>query len=84
MASDGLVFPFFSKIIKKFQTPTIDCNCSPWHICWQFFELSSLVDMMSIGTLMSFRATCKGRSPLNTGLTQVDKNRQVWYKSSLP
>ncbi|XP_063843205.1 cationic amino acid transporter 3-like isoform X2 [Scylla paramamosain] len=56
MASDGLVFRFFSQISKKFQTPTIATALSGIFAggMAMFFELSSLVDMMSIGTLMAY------------------------------
>ncbi|XP_045108340.1 cationic amino acid transporter 3-like isoform X2 [Portunus trituberculatus] len=56
MASDGLVFRFLAQISKKFQTPTIATALSGIFAggMAMFFELSSLVDMMSIGTLMAY------------------------------
>lgn len=56
MASDGLVFRTLAQISKRFQTPTIATALSGIFAggMAMFFELSSLVDMMSIGTLMAY------------------------------
>ncbi|RNA44732.1 high affinity cationic amino acid transporter 1 [Brachionus plicatilis] len=56
MASDGLLFSVFAKILPKFHTPYIASIFSG--LCAGFFaaifDLNELVEMMSIGTLIAY------------------------------
>ncbi|CAG0914823.1 unnamed protein product [Notodromas monacha] len=56
MANDGLIFRCFSKVNARFKTPVIATLVSGTcgGILAAIFELSSLVDMMSIGTLLAY------------------------------
>ncbi|VVC32914.1 Cationic amino acid transporter, C-terminal,Amino acid/polyamine transporter I [Cinara cedri] len=60
MASDGLLFKFLSKINDKTKTPfiaTVICGISAG-ILSTIFNLDQLVDMASIGTLISYMIVC--------------------------
>ncbi|XP_068234714.1 high affinity cationic amino acid transporter 1-like [Palaemon carinicauda] len=56
MATDGVIFRFLSKINKRFQTPLIATILTGVlaGLLAMFFDLQTLVDMMSIGTLMAY------------------------------
>ncbi|KAK7073297.1 High affinity cationic amino acid transporter 1 [Halocaridina rubra] len=56
MANDGIIFRFLSKVNKRFKTPLLATMSSGLlaGIMAMFFDLESLVDMMSIGTLMAY------------------------------
>ena len=55
-AKDGLVFRFLAYIHPRFQTPVIATAISGAMaaILGAIFDLESLVDMMSIGTLLAY------------------------------
>ncbi|XP_020299922.1 cationic amino acid transporter 2 isoform X1 [Pseudomyrmex gracilis] len=56
MASDGLIFKWMGKISSRFQTPLIGTLSSGLltGILAAIFELTQLVNMMSIGTLLAY------------------------------
>ena len=56
MASDGLIFKFFSNIIDRFKTPAIATAISGFFAALMatFFNVEELADMMSIGTLLAY------------------------------
>ena len=56
MAQDGLIFRMLGKVHNRFQTPVIATSLGGFitALLAMIFDLSSLVDMMSIGTLMAY------------------------------
>ena len=56
MAQDGVIFRSLGKVHNKFQTPIIATSLGGLvtAVLAMIFDLSSLVDMMSIGTLMAY------------------------------
>nr|AKN21446.1 slc7a-2 [Schmidtea mediterranea] len=56
MSSDGLLFAFLSKINKRFKTPLVATAAAGLLAATMsaLFDLKSLVDMMSIGTLLAY------------------------------
>jgi len=62
MAKDGLIFPIFGKVNPKTGTPTEGTIITGLAstIIALFFDLDSLVNMISIGTLLAFTVVCGG------------------------
>ena len=56
MASDGLVFKFFSRVMPKFKTPFLACIFTGLFsaILSLIFDLNQLINLMSLGTLMAY------------------------------
>ncbi|KAH0956182.1 hypothetical protein HN011_002948 [Eciton burchellii] len=56
MASDGLIFKWMGKVSSRFQTPLMGTLCAGLltGILAAVFELTQLVNMMSIGTLLAY------------------------------
>lgn len=56
MASDGLIFKIFSKVLPKFKTPFIACIFTGFFsgILVLMFDLNQLINLMSLGTLMAY------------------------------
>jgi len=73
MARDGLIFPIFKYIHPKYNTPVFGTYFTGIisGLIALFFDLGTLSDMVSIGTLMAFLAVCAGviilrmKSPTN-------------------
>jgi amino acid transporter len=56
MASDGLIFSIFSKVLPKLKTPFLASIATGLlaALLATIFDLNELVEMLSIGTLMAY------------------------------
>jgi cationic amino acid transporter 3 len=56
IASDGLIFKWLAKILPKVQTPGLATICAGLitAILATLFDLDQLIEMTSIGTLLSY------------------------------
>lgn len=56
MSSDGLLFKIFSYVLPKVKTPIVACLATGLlsALLVLIFDLSELIDMMSIGTLLAY------------------------------